>query len=517
MEPTAAELAARQDPNTPLAEHTPEPQTQTASEAKNTGNQSTEAQSTRPKVKEYEISATGGNREVSVDAETRLTVIPLMQRQRQEAQRKASAGERLTNLENHLLNSSVLSNIESGAIGKAEMVTIYSALTIELSQIDTSTQYSATEIVPERTWGQRLRRQQPEPQITITQTTENPKISTDSIRRRGLNNLEDPEAIQNYTRELAQATVDLQTSLFGREIGDPIIDRFTGSQFEYGLATSGNNFHNATREKVTQLLEQKYNGTDYSTLQKEDPVAAAAIWLEAQQQALPEFTESFVRETLNLPNIDVNNIDHHIDTIKKPPTPEDLKNDEEIVKTAKGEHEKAEEEYNALDKKLQTLNSQIETLQTEFESADEEYQAAEETFTLSKSYWEDIINDNDRHITTFATAINAPIPPGATAQQVQAIKKSNEALSTQINAAEVRKTEARKKLAELQEAVAKAKAKKDIRETKLRTLKAERDTIEDPANPTGGQLELKRVEKTAKETDWKNKDKDLTEKKNSQS
>lgn len=211
-------------------------------------------------------------------------------------------------VEEFLLNSPALKNLESGDISKEDLAVLWIAVRDELLQ----KMMASTSLLDEQleTTSKGLFRKTTQQEITSEIQDAGSVVTTDYTREISYNSMS-LEYIENDLKELNNLRIELEQSIYGQPLTEVFYGDLALSLHPEGIKRSGQRLNDKVIDQLEKILVERHEGTPYHLLWQENPQAAQIALLEANERALPILASERAREILmkKTPDVDIDLIE----------------------------------------------------------------------------------------------------------------------------------------------------------------------------------------------------------------
>lgn len=212
------------------------------------------------------------------------------------------------------------------------------------------------------------------------------KLNTEYTKEIGFDTW-NPERIENDLTNLNQLRHNLELSLTGISVEDPLFDQTSTSIYplEFNKKT-GNRLHDAVVDELMGaegVLTQRFGGKTYFELWEADPIAATQAVYEANQRALTQFAGEAGKDFLKAeaPKPDTGLIEKQAVKLETKPTPEDLQKLTTATTTATAEFNTATTELNTIQSPVEDAQKTLAVKQLAFAKASNTFNRSSELLT----------------------------------------------------------------------------------------------------------------------------------------
>ena len=377
-EGTAAEQAAAQAEPMPLAEHPDQTPKGLGQRVKSLAGKVPDLLRRTPTTKEPTVKMPkqnefleGGKSEpINLDSKAQKEIAKRISERIQVLKSQQSKERPLTDLDRILLRSGpeTISRLETGNCNSQDASIAFYVLHDEIIQKSLSTAHLIKDnkilAVYKNRFGPFCRYLAESPHMQTQLEASWQKLNTEYIREIGFDTW-GPERIENDLTTLNQLRHNLELSLTGLSIEDPLFDQISTSIYPFDLdRKTGNRLHDAIADELMGaegVLTHRFGGKTYFELSQEDPIAATQALYEANQRALTHFAGEAGKDFLKAeaPKPDIQLIERQAVKLETKPTPDDLAKLQEAATKASTEFTTAQESLNSLRSPLETAQKTL--------------------------------------------------------------------------------------------------------------------------------------------------------------
>lgn len=324
----------------------------------------------RTSLKQHEVVSGGDvTRSIEFSPEDLAGIAGVLMRRQEDARLlQGKLGHEPSTVERFVLNlsSEKIAQIEKGGISREDMAIVLFTINDEAFQKSGALGKYIQDGKIEPGALDRIRGLLPflpdaQTRIASQLTGENIRLTSDYVEASG--KLED---LVRQLEDLNQLRINVETALYGST------NDARTSIYPLDLAEqSTNRLYGIVREQIREVLAQKNEPRDYTTLFREDPAAAQQILLEANGRALTRIAEQSAKSLLlsEKPAVSTSAIESRTAKLEEKPKPEDLSPFEDDSTKAAAEFTAVNETFGPLKTKFETAEADLNAKKQAFEQA----------------------------------------------------------------------------------------------------------------------------------------------------